>query len=737
MSLSILKSLIAHRPHILAKQTPDKAVFPISVTSGETQEAVLRAHMAGQTRIGAYTTIPGASMVRWGCYDLDGLGHAATNSLCDPHKAADTLEASLLALGVPVLRERSGGGSGWHLWVVFDSLRAARDVRHWLRNALRCLAGFDVNDGSKFDPAYPRGVEVFPKQDALAEDESGNLVWLPFWGNAPDGNLYHRGEVIETLPLYHLDYTAPEEAPPKPTAGQRGKTRAKDVAEWLAYVEPNDYDTYLKVGMSLHHWEQTEGGPGLAFWIEWAKQNTEKFQEGLCESKWESFRRSTSAGSRSISSLRFEARKAGWCEIKRGSHVEIADHILDGGEVFDGSDLWRFDDTRGVWDRLMLIDLERKVMELDGLEIPGEKKPKVLNVSADLASSVARVATRRANVIDPAVWHTTEGFACANGWVSPHGIEPLHYGHYAREQLAVAYDPQASCPRWLKFIEESCDQESGLILQEFAGVSLFGQATKYGKALVLWGDGENGKSVFAETFQLMFDSAYVSSYAPHQFHDNGTKADLRLKKLNVVMELPERELIDTSSLKAIITGDQIGCRRPYDTEPINFKPKAAHLFCCNLLPETRNTDHGFWRRWLTVGFTRRPAKPDPDLKQKLAGELPGIVAWAVRGYARLRERQGYSASTSAEEIKAAWGDSMNPVKSFVLQACDTSEPDASVKGNDLYASYCRWCDLSRRTPLGPPKFGAEIKRHLKNSRAKTGMVYECRVKPESQWDLIS
>lgn len=734
---SILKQLLAHRPSVVAVRRVDTVPHPEAAPSEDTRNELLDAHMRGELRVGAYTTIPGASLVRWCCFDLDGKGHSDNNALQDPDAACDALEAKLLSQDVPVIRERSGGGGGWHLWIVFDRLVPARDARDWMRHQLHGLDAKTVS-GKPVDPDRPKGIELFPKQDTLDDGAHGNLVWLPGWGQAPDANLYHKGQVWdarELLPVYELEHKAPEEQH-RDASPNTSHFRDKDVRAWLSVLDPDDYDQWIKCGMALNAWTKQGGGRGLDLWLEWSK-GSPKYEAGACEAKWDSFRREGTGGV-SLASIRYDARKAGWCEIKRGSQVEIADHLLD-GEVFDGVDLYEFDEHSGVWARISLHEFGRRVCDLDGLEIPPKdekSKPKYINVSADMAAGVTKTATMRADQIDPSVWSARQGFACLNGWVTPRGLEPLRREHYARHQLAVAYDENARAPRWEQFLRESCDDESILILQEFVGAALFGDASRFEKALVLWGDGGNGKSVFAEMVSLLFGQREISSYTPHSFNDNGTKADLRTRRLNVVMELPERELLDTGSIKAVITGDLIAARRPFDVEPINFRSKAAHLFCCNLLPDTRNTDKGFWRRWLTVGFNRVPAKPDPYLKDKLAAELAGIVRWAVIGYLRLKEQGQFSTAASEQEIKDAWSDATNPVKMFVKQCMDLDE-DAATSSTRVYEAYTEWCNRTgKRHPLSTSKFGVEMKRHVTSGRNSSGSFYKVRLRPQNSWDLI-
>lgn len=52
----------------------------------------------------------------------------------------------------------------------------------------------------------------------------------------------------------------------------------------LSHIDPDDYQCWISVGMALKH----EGNP-VSDWVDWSR-GSEKFREGECERKWESFR---------------------------------------------------------------------------------------------------------------------------------------------------------------------------------------------------------------------------------------------------------------------------------------------------------------------------------------------------------------------------------------------------------------------------------------------------------------
>ena len=191
---------------------------------------------AGHFRLGSYTPAPGGK-TRWVCIDLDG-GTDHANALADPDGAARQVLALFEAKGVPVYLERSGGGMGWHVWCFFEEPVYAIRAR---RLALSCIPpGLRLGDGLVAEPEKNKGVEIFPKQaDVIKGKGAGNMVWLPWWWEAPKGcNQFYRISADGSFePLLLNDFKAldaqaiarfipaDDERPPQShQAGQAGHT---------------------------------------------------------------------------------------------------------------------------------------------------------------------------------------------------------------------------------------------------------------------------------------------------------------------------------------------------------------------------------------------------------------------------------------------------------------------------------------------------------------------------------
>lgn len=134
----------------------------------------------GHFRVGTYSPAPDGT-TRFAVLDFD-TGPGKSTPLDNASTEVRKSVALAKKLKIPVYIEQSGGGHGFHLWVVFEapvSAKVARAVALRLAPADAKLVG-----GAQADPKKNLGIEVFPKQETLAEDGVGHAVWLPHWNRA-------------------------------------------------------------------------------------------------------------------------------------------------------------------------------------------------------------------------------------------------------------------------------------------------------------------------------------------------------------------------------------------------------------------------------------------------------------------------------------------------------------------------------------------------------------------------
>lgn len=262
-------------------------------------------------------------------------------------------------------------------------------------------------------------------------------------------------------------------------------------------------------------------------------------------------------------------------------------------------------------------------------------------------------------------------------------------------QAGTKYDPEADCPRWNQYLEETVKSETHRKkLQEYAGYTLMHWALPEHKALFLVGPQASGKSTFADTIrELLGGSENVASMSPQQMTDRFGTSELFGTWANIRNDIPPDTIEETGTFKEIVAGDPIKAEKK--GKPLfHYRPTAKHIFSANQLPDAEEDDGAFYRRILLVPFpTTIPREErDKSLDAKLRDELPGILNWALEGLFRLLRQDGFTGDLTVRETAETWDKWGNTVDRFT-KACLNKSADAKPKPkSDVYQLYQRFCD---------------------------------------------
>jgi putative DNA primase/helicase len=107
---------------------------------------------------------------------------------------------------------------------------------------------------------------------------------------------------------------------------------------------------------------------------------------------------------------------------------------------------------------------------------------------------------------------------------------------------------------------------------------------------------------------------------------------------------------------------------------------------------------------------RRFGKDEQDetLAEKLAGELPGILNWAIAG-CLLWQQEGAGdppAVTLAVEEYQAQEDHLGR---FIAEVC-VCDPQYEDTTKHIYAAYKQWCEAENERPVSSKAVGTELER---------------------------
>jgi len=260
-------------------------------------------------------------------------------------------------------------------------------------------------------------------------------------------------------------------------------------------------------------------------------------------------------------------------------------------------------------------------------------------------------------------------------------------------RLGCEFDPNATAPRFKAFLNEVVPSDTERQkLQEYAGYTLMHWGLPYHKALFLVGPTASGKSTFLDTINAMLGEETVASLTPQQLTgERFAGAELYGRWANIRNDIPAATVKNTGEFKEIIAGDPMKAERKRK-DPFRFEPTAKHLYAANELPSTETDDEAFYRRILLVPFpeTIPKAERDKHLDEKLQGELPGVLNWAIEGLQRLMTNGGFTGDRSPGRTQDTWQKWSDSVSRFKDAAIEEGGGEDIAKSK-LYAAYLEYC----------------------------------------------
>lgn len=264
--------------------------------------------------------------------------------------------------------------------------------------------------------------------------------------------------------------------------------------------------------------------------------------------------------------------------------------------------------------------------------------------------------------------------------------------------IPVFFDPHEICPRWDQFLAEVFRGDEQLIafIRQAVGYSLSG-SVKEQVLFVCHGYGANGKSVFMNVLrQILGDYALNLPFSALELTQrSGVPNDIAGlvgRRLATSSETNEATRLNEARIKSLTGGDPITARFLY-CEPFTFEPTAKFWLAMNHLPAVQDDSHGYWRRVRVVPFqqTFDDESADHELPEKLRGELPGILAWAVRGCLEW-QRDGLSTPEAVIAATDHYREEADDFRRFLLDCCVVRD-DGTETSAELYRRYLGWCDV--------------------------------------------
>lgn len=274
-----------------------------------------------------------------------------------------------------------------------------------------------------------------------------------------------------------------------------------------------------------------------------------------------------------------------------------------------------------------------------------------------------------------------------------------------RYVLPFEYKPEATAEKFSNFLTEICggDGELKTLLLEFMGYALSNDECWIAQALLLHGDGANGKSTLLDVLRALAGENNYSSILLSDLKEPARAALLDGKLFNAAEETPVGSLKDTAAFKNLVGGGMMICKQVYEN-PYQIRNRAKFIFSCNELPGSKDMTRAYTRRLLLIPLTQtfQGEKRDPFLYQKLLNELPGIFNLALGKYESLKKanRKDFTASSASAREQLLYLREIDSVKNYVDQHYEINglEKTHHVECQKEYGEYDLFCQKNGIRP---------------------------------------
>lgn len=369
--------------------------------------------------------------------------------------------------------------------------------------------------------------------------------------------------------------------------------------------------------------------------------------------------------------------------------------------------------------------------EIDG--ILEEAKPEKIRPTAGMRSSVERMARSEVFVAEEMWDARTDVLVCRNGTleISSGTLREHRPEDHALGAVPYDFDPDAQAPVFYDFLMSTVP-EAAPFLQEFAGYALTTD-TSHEIAVWLYGPPGSGKSTFIEAMRAALGHRVGSLGLADIQRSQFALADLPGKTLVVATEQPADFVKTTDVLNAIISGEAIRVEQKYKAAHV-VVPRVKVLWAMNDLPRIKDANSGLFRRVKVVPFPRLRGEPDLGLKERIKAEGPGILAWALEGERRRRERGHFEIPESVRAATEDFRKYSDVTRLFVGDVCIVSDTEGhQEQAKNLYEAYKLWCQDNGHRPMSSTAIAKEWTRLGFHKRNLHGRAFYVGIKVDGSW----
>ena len=188
-------------------------------------------------------------------------------------------------------------------------------------------------------------------------------------------------------------------------------------------------------------------------------------------------------------------------------------------------------------------------------------------------------------------------------------------------------------------------------------------------------------------------------------------------------EAEHKASLDEAIMKQLTGEDTISVRFLF-REVFEYRPQFKIWLATNHKPAIWETSDAIWRRIKLIEFNQQftGRRADLALRGKLEAELPGILAWAVRGFLEW-QKIGLNEPRRVSRATLDYRQESDQIGRYIKERCDL-QSSRRTPAKQLYDDYGLWCGRQHEIPVANNLFAAKLaERGIERKRTAGGVIY--------------
>jgi putative DNA primase/helicase len=350
-------------------------------------------------------------------------------------------------------------------------------------------------------------------------------------------------------------------------------------------------------------------------------------------------------------------------------------------------------------------------------------EPKPVDTAA-IATSLTQLVHRPAEQFPPPCWlkiakpyvgiDPRDIIVCENGLLDMRTGKrhPHTPAFFTRSAIPIVHDANAPKPvLWLQCLEQWFKGRQPLadLLQECIGYSLSSDTSQQ-VVIMMWGVPRGGKGTVLRIINNLVGPENVHAPSIMELSGRfGLQGCIDKPLITITdMDVDSKTEVGAAavSINKISGEDRVSVERK-NKDPWSGTLPGRIWVVSNHLPDFGTHTMAIIARLLILPFeVSFLGHEDRQLTAKLRAELPGILNWALKGLARLRDRNRFPDCPESEEAKIRMLHVSEPIRGFVEEKCELG--DFHIDKAVMYPRYRNYCRSVGVHPMPANKFSERL-----------------------------